>query len=169
MPQRTLWPEAATPADVVYTDRAIAIDIIHWLQPTGYLLDPCKGGGVFYDNFPGNCRRDYCEIQEGRDFFDWAAPVDWIIGNPPYSMFQDFLGHAFALAHDVCYIVPVNKVFQRWPIMDLIGKWGSIKAMRSYGPARDCGFGSTGFSVAAFHFQKGCRNPSFTWHHNSRA
>ena len=33
------------------------------------VLDPSKGGGVFYDNLPTNCIKDYCEITENKEFF----------------------------------------------------------------------------------------------------
>ncbi len=32
------------------------------------VLDPSKGGWVFYDNLPTNCIKDYCEITENNFF-----------------------------------------------------------------------------------------------------
>ena len=32
------------------------------------VLDPSKGGGIFYDNLPDKCIKDYCEITENKDF-----------------------------------------------------------------------------------------------------
>lgn len=107
--------------DVVYTPQKVADVIVGWLKPTGICLDPCKGDGSFYKILPN---ADWCEIKDGRDFFDYDKKVDWIIGNPPYSIFEDWLVHSFELAHEVAYILPTNKVFQRQVIMRIINNWG---------------------------------------------
>ena len=49
---------------------------------------------------------DWCEISEGKDFFDYNGKVDWIITNPPYSIFDDFLDKAFEVADNVVMFVP---------------------------------------------------------------
>lgn len=56
------------------------------------ILDPFKGNGAFYDWLP---TKEWCEIDEGRDFFDYNKPVDWIVSNPPYSIFDAVLDHSF--------------------------------------------------------------------------
>jgi hypothetical protein len=122
------------------------------LNPKGLILDPCKGDGAFYDLFP-NENRDYCEIREGIDFFSYNKNVDWIIGNPPYSIFQDFLEHSFELSENVSFLVPTNKVFQRQAIMDMINKYGGIKSIIIYGSGQLIDF-PFGFSVGNFHFKK---------------
>ncbi len=71
--------------DVVYTPRNVSKAIIRHLNPSGVILDPCKGDGAFYDFFYGE--RYYCELQEGTDFLHEERYFDWIIGNPPYSVF----------------------------------------------------------------------------------
>lgn len=109
-------------ADIVYTPESVAKSIIEWLNPTGICLDPCMGDGAFYKNLPSVS--DWCEIQKGRDFFEYNRKVDWIIGNPPYSIFESWLIHSFEIAHDVAYILPTNKVFQRRAIMKIINSWG---------------------------------------------
>lgn len=98
--------------------------------------------------------KDYCEIAEGRDFFNYSNKVEWVIGNPPYSIFEEFLRHSFNISDNVSYLVPTNKIFQRQVIMDLISKWGGIKSMIIYGSGQLIGF-PFGFSVGNFHFQKG--------------
>lgn len=109
--QLTLWGLNSDPNDIVYTPEIIAKDIIYWLSPNGVCLDPCKGGGAFYKYLPMG--RAWCELQEGKDFFDFKCKVDWIIGNPPFKTFESFLQHSFELAQNVCYLVPTNKIFQR--------------------------------------------------------
>lgn len=149
--QTTLFKLPPLESDVVYTPDNVVRDIINWVKPKGKCLDPCYGEGAFYRQLPAGS--DWCEIQKGRDFFDYQNKVNWIIGNPPYSIFENFLRHSFDIANNVVYIVPTNKVFQRKVIMDMINKWGGIRGMRVYGSGQNVGF-PFGFSVGTFHFQK---------------
>lgn len=73
--------------NVVYTDPKLAELIITHFRPqfkeTDTFLDPSKGSGAFYDLLPPN--KDWCEIEQGRDFFEYDKKVDWILTNPPWS------------------------------------------------------------------------------------
>lgn len=71
-----------------FTPKEIALKIINEIPilETDTILDPFKGDGVFYDNLPA-CKKTYCEIEEGKDFFKYEEKVDWIISNPPYRFF----------------------------------------------------------------------------------
>lgn len=139
-------------SDIVYTPDHVSKNIISILNPNGKCLDPCRGNGAFYKYLPINS--DYCEIREGKDFLMYNKKVDWIIGNPPYSIFEEFLRHSFSLSVNVSYLVPTNKIFQRQIIMELINKYGGIKSMIVYGSGQLIDF-PFGFSVANFHFKKG--------------
>lgn len=149
--QKTLFNMTPIEADIVYTPDHVAKDIIDWVKPKGKCLDPCLGDGAFFKHLPVNA--DWCEIRKGKDFFDYFEKIDWIVGNPPYSIFEDWLRHSFQIANDIVYILPTNKVFQRQLIMNMINKWGGIKGLRVYGSGSTVGF-PFGFSVGAFHFQK---------------
>lgn len=151
--QGEFWEKPVLESDIVYTPRNVSKGIIQFLKPIGKCLDPCKGDGAFYDYLPD---ADYCEIREGKDFFEYNNRVDWIIGNPPYSIFEEFLRHSFELANNVSFLVPTNKVWQRQIIMDLINKWGGVKSIIIYGHGGLIGF-PFGFSVGNFHFQKDYR------------
>ena len=71
------------------------------------MLDPCKGEGVFFDNLP-DCVKDWCEVTENKDFFEFNEPVDVIIGNPPFSQWKKWLEHTVALnPRKICYIMGV--------------------------------------------------------------
>lgn len=120
--QSSLWDMPVLDADIVYTPSYVSKQIIDFLNPKGSCLDPCRGTGSFYDLLPEN--KDYCEIREGIDFLTYSKQVDWVIGNPPYSIFEDFLKKGFEISSNVSYLVPTNKVFQRQIIMDMISKWG---------------------------------------------
>lgn len=152
MGQKALFPEIVEPSDVVYTPNKITKQILTFLQPKGFILDPCKGDGAFFNEMPVGS--DYCEIREGTDFFDVNKNYDWIIGNPPYSIFEAFLKHSFEISDNVSFLVPTNKVFQRQIIMDMINKWGGLKSMIIYGSGTLIDF-PFGFSVGNFHFEKG--------------
>jgi hypothetical protein len=150
--QIELWGRPVDPGDVVYTPCYVAEYIIKWLNPVGKCLDPCKGDGAFYKYFPAD--KDFCEIRDGKDFFMYNEKVDWVIGNPPYSLFEGFLRHGFEIADNVSYLVPTNKVFQRQVIMEMINNYGGIKSIIIYGSGQLIDF-PFGFSVGNFHFQKG--------------
>lgn len=53
------------------------------------LLEPFKGEGAFFNNFPSNTINNYCEIEEGFDFKSFNAIVDWVITNPPFRLIDD--------------------------------------------------------------------------------
>jgi len=50
------------------------------------VLEAFRGEGAFYNNFPSNIQKDWCEILEGRDFKDYTAPIDWVVSNPPFRL-----------------------------------------------------------------------------------
>ena len=96
------------PNDVVFTPLKLAKMMIELcdIQPTDKVLDPSKGKGVFYNNLP-ECNKSWCEITEGVDFFTLTdcRHYDLIIGNPPYSMWNDWITHTIKLnPKRFCYI-----------------------------------------------------------------
>ena len=149
--QLGLYKQSENIKDVVYTPDFVSKKIIEILSPTGLCLDPCKGDGSFYNNLPEG--KIYCEINKGKDFFEFNKNIDWIIGNPPYSLFEQFLRHSFELADNVSFLVPSNKVFQREIIMNIINEYGGIKSIIVFGSGQKIKF-PFGFSVANFHFKK---------------
>jgi hypothetical protein len=74
--------------DVFYTPPELAKDTISLvpLVPGDVVLDPFFGKGVFYDHYPDFVQKEWCEIELGRDFFDFEGEVDWVISNPPFSL-----------------------------------------------------------------------------------
>lgn len=150
--QTSLWEMPVDPSDIVYTPDYVAKHIVKTLSPAGRCLDPCKGDGAFLKFMPEDS--DYCEIREGKDFFLYNEKVDWIIGNPPYSIFENFLKKSFEISDNVSFLVPTNKVFQRQLIMDMVNKYGGIKSIIIYGSGQLIDF-PFGFSVGNFHFKRG--------------
>lgn len=50
------------------------------------VIEPFKGEGAFYNNFPANVRKDWAEIREGRDYTAIEGEYDWVITNPPFRL-----------------------------------------------------------------------------------
>jgi hypothetical protein len=58
------------------------------------ILEPCKGKGAYYDYFQlafPSSRHEWCEITEGKDFFDYIGSPDVIVTNPPFSLLKQFI------------------------------------------------------------------------------
>jgi len=55
-------------------------------------LDPCRNDGSYYNQFPTD-NKDYCEILEDKDFFEYDSYVDIIVQNPPYSLMDKWINH----------------------------------------------------------------------------
>jgi len=69
-------------------------------------LEPCAGDKAFYNNFPPNVTKKYCEINEGKDFFEFNEEVDIIISNPPFvprKLFWDFMVHSMTITRKKIY------------------------------------------------------------------
>jgi len=96
--------------DRIYTPEYLSEFIVDHFKPSGNILEPCRGNGSFTKFLP-DC--DWCEIDDGRDFLTHAGKYDWIITNPPYSKYLDFLKHSFELADNVVFLQFVNAFFMR--------------------------------------------------------
>lgn len=137
--------------DIVYTPRWVAKDMVEHFAPKGAVLEPCKGKGVFMEFLPG---ASWCEIAEGRDFFAWRTPVDWVISNPPYSLTRKWFLHSYKIAKNLVYLVPLRNVFSGFGFLREIYAFGGIVEIRLYGTGGSIGF-PMGNAVGAFHIQQG--------------
>ena len=129
--------------DKVMTPVALAkqcVDILSpHFQPEDSFLEPCRGTGSFYDLLPPN--KDWCEIDNKKDFFQYNGKVDWIITNPPYSIYEDFLIHSLSLADNVALLVPLSKIWSSLRRIRLIDDYGGIRHMHIFkNGARTFGF-----------------------------
>jgi hypothetical protein len=149
------WGRTANPKDVVMTPADVARMIVNHFQPSGRILDPCRGNGAFWDAMPG---AEWCEIAEGKDFMQWETPVDWIVSNPPYSTFWEFLEHSFKLADNIVYLIPLHKIWSGHRYMKAITQWGGLRETLIIGTGTSIGF-PVGLSVGAVHFQRGYTGP----------
>ena len=159
MAQMQLLKTSLVEKDVVYTPDWVARDMVEFFQPSGRILEPSKGDGVFLKYLPSST--EWCEINEGRDFFAWHTPIDWVFGNPPYSVFSDWITHSFSIANHVCYLIPLNKPFNSGKMLQEWHEWGRIIHMRYYANGGALGF-PIGFACGAVYYQKGYFGPMYT-------
>lgn len=143
--------------DVVYTPDWVAKDMVDHFTPSGAVLDPCAGAGAFLRQLPPDT--PWCEIEAGRDFFDWTDHVDWVIGNPPYSLTRRWFAHSYEVADHLCYLVPLRNVFSGYGFVREIHDYGGIRAIRVYGTGNRLGF-PMGNAIGAFHIERAYTGPT---------
>lgn len=158
--QPQLLHMALDPGDVVFTPDWVAKDMVDFFKPSGRILEPCAGDGVFLKYLPPET--EWCEIEKGRDFFAWREPVDWIVGNPPYKLFYEFMVHSFNIANDVVYLLPADKPFNVFLTTKMIHDLGGIVHARYYGDGRSIGVPEIHRPATAFHFQRNYRGGMYT-------
>jgi len=73
------------------------IGMFSW-QDGETVLEPCRGEGAFYNQLPACVQKDWCEITEGKDFFNYSGKPDTVITNPPYNLLIEFLEKAMQVA-----------------------------------------------------------------------
>ena len=142
----------ATATDRAYTKEETAIWIINYFKPQGSVLDASAGKDVFYNNF-ANEQKYRCEIDDGLDFFDWDKKVDWIITNPPYSIYDHFLGHSFEIADNVVFFVPIAKAFKSNKVQKMVNDYGGLREVVYMGGGSGHGF-KFGFPVGCLHYKR---------------
>lgn len=137
--------------DVVYTPDWAAGDMVRHFSPTGVVLDPCRGKGAFHGLLPPES--PWCEITDGRDFFDWSEPVDWVIGNPPYSLTRNWFRHSYEIATNLVYLIPLRNLFSGYGFIRELCEYGGIVEIRLYGTGGRLGF-PMGNAVGAVHARR---------------
>ena len=143
--------------DVVYTPDYLAKQIVDHFQPSGLVLEPCRGGGAFYQYLPD---ADWCEIAEGVDFFDYSKSPDWIVTNPPWSMIRQFLEHSFKIqTKNIVYLCNINAVVTKARLNLLKDNGYGIREFYCVDTPKT-NWPQTGFQLAAIHIQKDYKGPT---------
>ena len=72
--------------------------------------EPCRGDGRihFFLEEEQGLPCTYCEILEGRDFFDWTSEVDLILTNPPFSLAKEFIDHSLTISQTSIMLLRIN-------------------------------------------------------------
>lgn len=107
--------------DRVMTPDHLAEKIVGHFIPFGCsVLEPCKGDGAFIRAFEKfGINPIWCEIDEGRDFFEYDGDVDWIITNPPFSQFRAFLQKSLNVADNIVFLSLANAFFFTGRLRDI--------------------------------------------------
>lgn len=141
----------ATVADSVMTPIHIAELVIKHFQPVGQVLEPCRGTGNIFNLLEEP--KDWCEITQGRNFLEYDKKIDWIITNPPYSIYDLFLEKSFELAENVVFLVPLQKAFKSMTTIKMVQNYGGLKEIFVIGGGAKCGF-PVGFPVGCLYYKK---------------
>ena len=141
----------STASDTVMTPPEIAKMIMKHFNPSGTILEPARGTGNIYKEMMKP--KDWCEITQERDFFDYGKRVDWIITNPPYSIYDRFLEQCFKVADNVVLLVPIAKAFKSMRIERMVDKYGGLKEILLIGSGIKCGF-AFGFPTGCLHYKR---------------
>jgi hypothetical protein len=144
--------------DIVYTPDWVARDMVSFFKPSGRILEPSAGDGAILKYLPG---ADWCEIEQGRDFFACQEQYDWIVGNPPFVQKLEWMRRSMMLADNIVYILPCNSLFNSSAMMLDVKEWGGIVHMRYYGPGGLLNF-PFGYPCGALHFQHNYTGPMYT-------
>lgn len=138
--------------DVVFTPDYLAKQIIDHFKPTGRILEPCRGKGAFSNLMPG-C--DWCEITEGRDFFNHTGHYQYILTNPPFSQFRAFLKHSMRLADNIIFLAPTNHFWLKARMRDIKeAGFGFKEILMVDTPKKETGWPQSGFQLSATWLQK---------------
>jgi hypothetical protein len=157
--KRRLAPKRNDPKhDLVETPADLARAIVEYHSPRGRLLDPARGNGVFYQVMLAHSSDvRWCEITEGRDFFSYREPVDWIVTNPPWSKMRPFLRHAMKLAPNVVFLGTVSHFVLKARLRDMDeAGFGLCDLVRL--PQPPAPWPGSGFQPAVGLFRKGAAN-----------
>lgn len=151
----------------MWTPDALAVRIVSHFQPTGRILEPCKGAGAFVRAMP-SC--EWCEIDEGKDFFAQGyrqGQFDWIVTNPPWSQFRPFLAQSMWAADNVVFLSLINAWFMRARVSDMrAAGFGLVEVLMLDTPPKP--WPQTGFQLAAVHAKRGHRGPTIFSDENDR-
>lgn len=145
--------------DDVMTPKSLCDILYYHLSPNGVILEPCRGSGNFYSFFPEGS--PWCEIKEGKDFFDYNEKVDWIITNPPWSLIGKFLVHSMEIADHVCFVATINHLWTKARIRNIKNNGFGIKEIILFDQPKN--FPQSGFQLGMFHLERRYKGSTSIW------
>lgn len=103
---------------------------------------------------PGSTAKGYPGANKrGRDFFEWAEPVDWIVTNSPWSQIRDFLCHAMEMADHVVFRFTIKHLWTKARLRDIHNAAFGIREIVLVDMPKN--FPQSGFQLGAVHLQYG--------------
>jgi len=145
-----LIPTGTKREDRVMTPISLAKKLVEHFKPNGIILEPCKGTGVFLAVLPENTL--WCEIEEGKDFFDFNDKVDWIITNPPYSLMRKFMQHSMKVSDNIVFLTTINHLWLKARLRDVKEANFGIKEIVIFETPKS--FPPSGFQIGAFYLKR---------------
>ncbi len=126
--------------DVFITPLELAQNHINLIEynPNDLWLDPCRNNGNYFNQFP-NENKDWCEILNNKDFFEYEGKPDIIIQNPPYSLMDKWIQKNISLnPRIISFIIGLgNLTTRRIEILEKAGygitKFKMLKVYEWYG------------------------------------
>ena len=84
---------------------------------------------------------------------------DWIITNPPWSKFRDFLKKSMEVSDNVVFLALLNAWFMKARVRDMSqAGFGVVEVLMIDTPAKP--WPQTGFQLAAVHIKRGHTGPT---------
>ncbi len=135
--------------DCFQTPIYLCEQIIKHFNPQGKILEPCCGDGNFLKVLSN---ADWCEISKGIDFLEVKGHWDWIITNPPYSKYRDFLNKSMSVADNVIFLQLINATFYKARLRDIKSKCFGIKEIWCVDTPKE--FPQFGFQMGCVYYKK---------------
>ncbi len=148
-------PKNEAAQDRVMTPPNLAKAIIEHFSHAmeGRVLDPSRGEGAFFDQFPDHVERHWCEISEGRDFLSWSDRVEWVVTNPPWSELRTFTRHAMRVSENIVWLAPLTNLTTKARLRDLQEAGFGIAELLFVDTPKS--WPQSGFQIVAAHLKKG--------------
>lgn len=150
---KSLIPKSGN--DNVMTPDHLATHIVSYFNPYGQkCLDPCRGSGAFIRAFASvGINPDWCEIDEGKDFFEYNEKVDWIISNFPWSLHREFMKHSMEISDNIVTLVTINHILAlKARLRDIKNVGFYIRELVLVDTPKE--FPQSGFQLAAIHLNR---------------
>jgi hypothetical protein len=135
--------------DRVMTPLYLAKIIVNHFKPEGKILEPCCGTGNFLKVIP---TADWYEIDKGKDFLSAIGKWDWIITNPPYSKYRDFLKKSMEVADNIVFLQLINATFYKARLRDIREKNFSIVEIWCIDTPKE--FPQFGFQMGCIYYRR---------------
>ncbi len=137
--------------DCIQTPVYLAREIVEHFKPKGKILEPCIGKGQFLKALPKHTK--WCEVSRGRDFFATNKHYDWIVTNPPYSKFRDFLSHSLYCADNVIFLIPLIHMWTKARLKIVYSNNFGIKEIYCINTPKE--FPQMGFQMGCVYYKRG--------------
>ncbi len=148
---RSLAPKNGN--DCIQTPIDIAKKIVEHFKPAGKILEPCCGEGNFLTALKDSAEMIYwCEIKKNVDFLTIIDHYDWIVTNPPYSKYRDFLNKSMQVVDNIVFLQLVNATFYKARLRDIRNNNFGIKEIWCIETPKQ--FPQFGFQMGCVYYKK---------------